>query len=266
MWMFWSFIWGNWYLLLLVVAGLFTFNLGLNHEQKCRACFSLILMPRNYCTLWDGQFCDTGQPGSDFKGVIFTSPSCKNKKRQRQWEQWLNTFTNYIDPETSMQHIGIFNNYWPFNRELKLCKVMRRNRLIFLRKSRVLHQHLVTSHLVPLQEIQQSGVKQQRKYKNHPKRSRRMSTELRHGKLSIPIAFFLIWFSLATIHPSDCAKALLFSIQIDSSFIVKACRGSTLISLYPVFSGSFLHKLNLFSQITVLLSSLEKSYVDFALN
>lgn len=29
-------------------------------------------------------------------------------------------------------------------------------------------------------------------YKNHPKRSRRMSTELRHGKLSIPIAFFLI--------------------------------------------------------------------------
>ena len=32
-------------------------------------------MPRKCCTLWDGESCDSGQPGTDFKGVIFTFPS-----------------------------------------------------------------------------------------------------------------------------------------------------------------------------------------------
>ena len=45
---------------------------------------SLILMPRICCTLWDGDSCDSEQPGSDFKGVIFTFSSGKNEIRQRQ--------------------------------------------------------------------------------------------------------------------------------------------------------------------------------------
>ena len=64
-------------------------------------------MPRKCCALWDGESYDSGQPGSDLKKVIFTFPSDKNEKRQRQWEQWLNERPYYIHPETSMQHIGI---------------------------------------------------------------------------------------------------------------------------------------------------------------
>ena len=56
---------------------------------------------------------------------------------------------------------------------------------------------------------------------------------------------------------------VLFPIQIDGSFNVKAFRGSTLISLYPILRGSFQHKLTLFSQITEIVSTLENSDVDF---
>ena len=31
------------------------------------------------CTLWVAEFCGSEQPGSDFKGIIFTFPSGKNE-------------------------------------------------------------------------------------------------------------------------------------------------------------------------------------------
>lgn len=82
--MFWLFILDNWWLLLVAVAGLFTFNFGLIYEKIRRTCFSLILMPRICCTLQEEGSCDSGQPESEFKGFIFTFPYDKNEKRQCQ--------------------------------------------------------------------------------------------------------------------------------------------------------------------------------------
>ena len=85
----------------------------------------------------------------------------------------------------------------------------------------------------------------------------------------------LIWFSLDLIFTCDDTSVqlcrlsdpfplnVLFSIQVDSLFNVKSFCGSTLINLYPVFSGSFLHQLTLFVQIIEVVSTVENSDVDF---
>ena len=49
-------------------------------------------------------------------------PSGKNKKRQRQREQWLNALPNYIDSETSTKRIGICEKHWPPNHEFEIVQ------------------------------------------------------------------------------------------------------------------------------------------------
>ena len=95
----------------------------------------------------------------------------------------------------------------------KSCKMAWKNQFILLQNSGELCQCLVSSHLVLRQEIQPSGMGQQRKDENHPKEPWRMLAGLNHGKLSSPIAVLLIWFSLAMIHSFNCVNFLiLFSI------------------------------------------------------
>ena len=74
--------------------------------------YYVIDMPRKCCTLWDGKSCDSGQSKSDFKGTIFTFPSGKSDKRKFQRQQWFKPLPNFIDIETSTQHIGICDKHW----------------------------------------------------------------------------------------------------------------------------------------------------------
>ena len=231
-------------------------------------------MPRKCRTLWDSESCDFGQHGSDFKGVIFTFPSGKNEKRQRQREQWLNALPNYIDPETSTQHIGICDKHWPPNREFEIVqggveKPIHPPTEFGSTPSTFSQQSSSTT----ARNTAERGVTAGERRKSSGEAAKDAAKDA--DRINSWEALVTYCSSLDLIFTSDdtsirlCKLSdsfppdVLFSIQIDGSFNVKAFRGSALISLYPILRGSFQHKLTLFSQITEIVSTLENSDVDF---
>lgn len=230
----------------------------------------MILMRRKCCTLRDEKPCNSGQPGSNFRGVIFTFPSGKNKNRQRQRKQWLNKTSNYIDSETSTQYIRICNKHWPPNNDFEIVQggvdqsvhpCMEFGNI----PSTFSQQPSSTTTRYTLGQ----GITAEKKRKSSEAATKDASRINSREALaiccsSLDLIFtsndtFIRLYKLSDSFPSD----VLFSIQINSSFNVKAFYCSKLISLYPVLSGSFLQKLTLFSQITKIVSTFESSDADF---
>ena len=63
-------------------------------------------MHQKCCALWDGQFCGSGKPGTDFKGVIFDFSS-GNKELKIQW---LNPFVEFVGLLAKWSDIVLFIN------------------------------------------------------------------------------------------------------------------------------------------------------------
>ena len=190
-------------------------------------------MPRKCCALWDGISCDSGQPGSDFIGTMFTFPSGKSEKRQRQREQWISALPNYVNPATVTQDIGLCDKHWPSDRETEIVQGGVEKPIhpptLFGNTSSTFSQQSSSTYCSALNLIFTSD-----------------DTSIRLCKLS-------------NSFPPD----VVFSIQIDNSYHVTAFRGSTLISLYSILSSSFQHKLTSFTQVKEIVSFLENSEVDF---
>ena len=60
----------------------------------------------------------------------------------------------------------------------------------------------------------------------------------------------------------DFPPKILFCIEINRSFAVKAYRGSTPVNLYDILLHSFQHKITPFSQISQILEKVETSSTD----
>ena len=227
-------------------------------------------MPRKCCALWDGISCDSGQPGSDFIGTMFTFPSGKSEKRQRQREQWISALPNYVNPATVTQDIGLCDKHWPSDRETEIVqggveKPIHPPTLFGNTPSTFSQQ---SSSTIARDTVKRGVTAKERRKSSEQAVKDADRIKSWESLVTYCSALNLIFTSddtsirlckLSNSFPPD----VVFSIQIDNSYHVTAFRGSTLISLYSILSSSFQHKLTSFTQVKEIVSFLENSEVDF---
>ena len=69
-------------------------------------------MGRKCSTYFDGNSCNSGYQGSEFKGTIYGFPNTNTEAGREECAKWLAALPNYIDIDSVTKNMGICSKHW----------------------------------------------------------------------------------------------------------------------------------------------------------
>lgn len=229
-------------------------------------------MGRKCSTVYNGESCKSGYQGHKFKGHIFTFPS-DNSDRQK----WLNALPNYIDPSKVTKSMGICSLHWKPGYEYVIVKNGTKKPIkaptefgstpksYIPQGSSSYDRNSSNRGVLPSDRCKKSKEMEMQASQDE----QRSNNKIVFWKAAIEYCNSLDLNTTCNDEnirlcqlSNDFPPKVLFSIEINRSFSVRAYHGSTPINLYDILLPSFQHKVTSLSQINAIVEKVKNADID----